>query len=205
MRKKGLFVSRVEMKSPICLISHFPYPMRKEEVLTFGHMGTSESKDYLIDAFFALLEKREFYACDVGSICNKAGVSRATFYRYFKSKQDIILTYFQRVEDRFLTIQGPITPYSNIKEFVYRTFDELCKEKDRLLLLVQADQIHLLNDFLNQEIEKDFKENHRGSVSMAYLYAGAMANLEVYYLTHGCKESPQELTETVLSFLKIGD
>jgi hypothetical protein len=49
-----------------------------------------------------LLQEHDYYAIDVTKISKKAGVSRATFYRIFQSKEDIIKAYFERSELEFL-------------------------------------------------------------------------------------------------------
>jgi hypothetical protein len=38
--------------------------------------------------------------------------------------------------------------------------------------------------------------------ALAYLYSGAVYNLEVYSLNNGAKETPQELRDLFLRFLK---
>lgn len=162
----------------------------------------THSKDYIIDGFFALLKEHDFYAIDVTKICKKAGVSRATFYRLFQSKEDIIKAYFARNELEFLLTRGPITPFSSIKEFIYSCFEKLAKEKDNLLALYHQNLIHYLFASLNEGVERDFAEHERGDKAMAYLYAGAVANLEVYYLAEGAKETPENLTKEFLHFLK---
>jgi AcrR family transcriptional regulator len=159
------------------------------------------SKDYIIDAFFSLLKEHDYYAIDVTKISKKAGVSRTTFYRVFQSKEEIIEAYFERSELEFLAAHSPLTPYSNPKEFIYACFAQLIKEKDNLAALYKQGLIHFLSKALNEGIEKDFAEHTRGDKASAYLYAGAICNLEVYYLANGMKENPEELTEELLKFL----
>jgi AcrR family transcriptional regulator len=162
----------------------------------------THSKDYIIDAFFSLLKEHDYYAIDVTKISKKAGVSRATFYRNFQSKEEIIKAYFERSELEFLAAHSPMNPYSDPKEFIYFCFEELAKERDNLLSLYHQGLIHDLSEALNAGIEKDFADHNRGDKAMAYLYAGAVYNLEVYYLSSGAKETPSELTEELLRFLR---
>jgi AcrR family transcriptional regulator len=161
----------------------------------------THSKDYLIDAFFALLQEHDYYAIDVTKISKKAGVSRATFYRIFQSKEEIIKAYFERSELEFLSTHSPMNPYSDPKEFVYLCFEKLGKEKDNLLALYHQGLIHYLSEALNDGIERDFAENERGDKATAYLYAGAVYNLEVYYLANGATDTPENLTKEFLRFL----
>jgi AcrR family transcriptional regulator len=163
----------------------------------------THSKDYIIDAFFSLLVSHDYYSSDVSKICKKAGVSRATFYRIFQSKEDIIRAFFERSKLVFLSNNHPINPYSDPREFVYACFKSLVEERDNLLSLYRAGLIHYLSEALNQGVEKDFAENKRGNKAEAYLYAGAVYNLEVYYLSQGAKETPEELTKDFLHFLRF--
>jgi len=76
------------------------------------------------------------------------------------------------------------------------------KRKKNLLSLYRQGLIHYLSEALNAGIEKDFADHQRGDKALAYLYAGAVYNLEVYYLSLGGKESPADLTEEFLRFLR---
>ena len=47
------------------------------------------SRDFIIEAFFLLLRDNKINDISIQSIRDKAGVSRVTFYRNFKDKNDI--------------------------------------------------------------------------------------------------------------------
>ena len=161
----------------------------------------THSKDYIIDAFFALLKEHDYYAIDVTKISKKAGVSRATFYRNFQSKEEIIKAYLERSEFEFLSVHSSMNPYRDPKEFIYLCFEKLNQEKANLLALYSQGLIHYLSEALNAGIEKDFADHERGDKAAAYLYAGAVYNLEVYYLANGARETPEVLTKELLRFL----
>lgn len=173
-----------------------------ERPLSSRSFMENHSKDYIIDAFFALLQEHDFYAIDVTKISKKAGVSRATFYRNFQSKEDIIQAYFEKNELDFLSAHAPMNPYSDPKEFIYFCFEKLGQEKANLLALYHHGLIHYLSEALNAGIEKDFADHQRGNKALAYLYAGAVYNLEVYYLANGAVETPENLTKEFLRFLR---
>jgi AcrR family transcriptional regulator len=175
--------------------------LRQKELFRLTAMET-RSKDYIIDAFFALLSEHDYYAIDVTKISKKAGVSRATFYRNFQSKEEIIKAYFERSEIEFLSAHSALNPYSDPREFVYYCFEKLGKEKANLLALYHQGLIHYLSEALNAGIEKDFADHERGDKAAAYLYAGAVYNLEVYDLANGAVETPANLTQEFLHFLR---
>ena len=52
------------------------------------------TRHYIVQALFKLMSEYRYDKISVTDIARKAGVGRATFYRYFKSKEDVILFYF---------------------------------------------------------------------------------------------------------------
>lgn len=53
-----------------------------------------KTKEIIIDSIKKLLEKQKFENITVQDIIEKAGVSRATFYKYFSSKYDLAAALF---------------------------------------------------------------------------------------------------------------
>jgi AcrR family transcriptional regulator len=160
------------------------------------------SKDNVVDAFFALLAEEDFSKISVSALCKRAGISRWNFSHLFPKKEDVVRAYFERSEFQFLSLHQPLTPYTNSSEFVFACFSLLCQEKDKLLLLNERGLISYLSLALNEGIERDFAECDPADKALAYLYSGAVYNLEVYSLNNGAKETPQELRDLFLRFLK---
>ncbi len=53
------------------------------------------TRHYIVQALFKLMSEYNYEKISVKDIAEKAGVGRATFYRHFKRKEDIILFYFE--------------------------------------------------------------------------------------------------------------
>ena len=62
---------RIKQKGGICIVNYAP-----EEYTRY----------YIVQALFKLMNEYEFEKISVTDIANKAGVGRATFYRYFKRR-----------------------------------------------------------------------------------------------------------------------
>ena len=60
------------------------------------------SKEYLTEALFLLLKKKPFAEISVTELCEKAGVSRLTFYRNYESREQVILDYYERSFQSYL-------------------------------------------------------------------------------------------------------
>lgn len=59
------------------------------------------TKHYIVTALFKLMHTTEYSAISISDITSKAGVGRATFYRHFKTKEDVILYWFNLNKDIF--------------------------------------------------------------------------------------------------------
>lgn len=55
----------------------------------------------IIEALFILMEKKPFSSITVTELINKAGVARATYYRNFNSKEDILRKYIHNILNEF--------------------------------------------------------------------------------------------------------
>ena len=52
------------------------------------------TRHYIVTALFKLMHEYEYEKIAITDIARKAGVGRATFYRYFKNKAEVITCYF---------------------------------------------------------------------------------------------------------------
>lgn len=59
------------------------------------------TKHYIVQALFRLMADYSYEKISILDIVKKAGVGRATFYRYFKSKEDVIKFYFEHNRIQF--------------------------------------------------------------------------------------------------------
>ena len=48
------------------------------------------SQECIVDAFIYLLGEKNFQNITVTEICKKAGVARITFYKYYKTTNDVL-------------------------------------------------------------------------------------------------------------------
>jgi AcrR family transcriptional regulator len=56
-------------------------------------------REQLMEAAFRLFEERGFDATTIDDVVNAVEVSRRTFFRYFKSKEDVLLGWFDRTDE----------------------------------------------------------------------------------------------------------
>jgi len=64
-------------------------------------MRIKYTREWTFEALSKLLEHKNYYEINITEIIEKAGISRATFYRNFKSKDDIVLLKVQMFFQEF--------------------------------------------------------------------------------------------------------
>jgi len=60
---------------------------------------TSDARERIIATAYDLFSRRGVRAVGIDEITDTAGVAKATLYRHFPSKDDLILAFLQRRED----------------------------------------------------------------------------------------------------------
>ena len=62
---------------------------------------TDYTRHYIAEALLKLMKAKDFRDITVTEIVKRAGVGRATFYRYFTDKESVIVYYFNRLNEKF--------------------------------------------------------------------------------------------------------
>ena len=76
------------------------------------------------EAFWELLEKKDFAYITVKEICEKAGVNRSTFYLHYETINDLLEESVQHIIDRFLEAM-PHDTYEFLDKVQTRPLEEL--------------------------------------------------------------------------------
>lgn len=152
-------------------------------------------RQYITEALLQLMKTKDYKTISVGEIAERAGVHRATFYRHFSSKEDVLRACLagiiqQSEGDRSLLRKDFVS-------FIQPVFQALYDKKEEILLLNRADLGSILLDVL-----KDYFGFDDGGVKNqyhnAYRIGGIYACL-LLWLSHAMKETPQQMAEIAAS------
>ena len=155
--------------------------------------------DNIIDAMFALLQEKDFENIRICEIANLAGVNRSTYYRHFRSRQDIARLYYQRLLERCFAEAHERRPDNEeYLRLIFRTFK---KEKEKLLLLDRNNLSFLFLEIMNSYFfaRKDNCSVH--SEIHFYYHVGGVFNIFLYWLHEDMKTSPDFLARIALAAL----
>lgn len=90
-------------------------------------MGVSSyTKHKIWEAFYELSAKVPFEKITVEKIVDHSGVSKATFYRHFRDKYDVLNYNSQAIAERIIGFK----PCANWREFLLRMFEEIESERE---------------------------------------------------------------------------
>lgn len=158
------------------------------------------TKHYIVTALFKLMNEYTYEKITVKDIVEKAGVGRATFYRYFKSKEEVIIYYFQHHTREFVFKQHF---YPRCREdYIKVVTDVLTMFKDNIepfRLLKKAHLCDLYLDFLNQNFVKTFeRDNPDKNRYLPYLYAGMLYNISIKWLEDNCAEEITDMATLIV-------
>ena len=66
-------------------------------------MKRAEKRKYIINKSTELFNKYGFHATSIDVIVAETGIAKTTLYRHFKTKEDLIVSVLQKVDDTFRT------------------------------------------------------------------------------------------------------
>lgn len=133
-----------------------------------------------------LMSENEYDKITMSAIAENANVGRATLYRYFNSKEEILLFCIENCLGKF--ISTPICPSSKdeYSKFVTDFLTVFNQHKALFKLIRQARKEHICLDFLN----KIFTDSPCNTTEYApYIYAGMLFNISMEWLDNDCKEN----------------
>ncbi len=159
------------------------------------------TKYYIVQALFKLMGEYEYEKINVTDIAKKAGVGRATFYRYFKRKEDVLVYYMDRNRQNFIFSQRY---YPRCREdylaLVKNVFELFRENKEPIKLMRRARLEYIYLDFLNKNFADMFCEEYPEQNGYApYLYAGMLFNVSMAWLDGDCAGSADDLAEVVVN------
>lgn len=164
-----------------------------------------EVKNSIAKALFLLLDQKSLSDITIKELVGKAGVARASFYRNFKSKEDVIQFFLESLlkdyKETYPADLAHIARYEN----VLRTFHYVFNFRFEFSVLFHAKLGQMLLDAINEYIitGTDLKQEKQLYKYPFYSYAGALYNVIYYWITTDCKESIEEITEAYFSSLHL--
>ncbi len=155
--------------------------------------------EYITDALLLLMQKKEYKDISITEICEKAGVTRMSFYRNFESKEDILKKWIVSVTDTFLEVSRISYKNDSNRDYFVKLFTHLKQYKEVCMAMYKENLIYLVKE----QFDRVFLSVHQAEYDAykSYFLAGGIYNVFLLWLMKGCRETPEELAgkmETML-------
>ena len=173
----------------------------------------SKNRQKLLEkTFFDLLKVKYYEDVTVSEICDKAGVPRKDFYRYFDCKEGLLNALIQHILDGYQEhcLQGKITKRtlkSELKSFFEFWIKEPCASLIKILnknsLLGHLNKFSLeYNNNKNFNASKFLPNETEQEVEQVFNFAiSGLMSMMFNWFNKGCKKSTDEMAETACRML----
>ena len=170
------------------------------------HPSTHLYMNMISDALIALLYEKEISLITITGLCDKAQVSRRTFYRHFIDKNSVVDYYVTKIMKN-LSLALRAVPLRDKRLFVL-TFFQFFVPYTHLFLVLNSNGLGEIaftsyikctttlafSDIFRND---DIGESARGSqYNMAYMLGG-LWSLLTYWMMNGCSKTPEELADII--------
>ena len=167
----------------------------------------NKTKGLIALAVYSLMFRKDYDSITVKEICEKAGISRMSFYRYYNKKDDIFVNY---CDERFEEFYESIHSMKDISvhDFTLKMFQFIYKYKRQIKVLKKANREFMLLDQLNSYakfILSNMKDNDevekKNNPLLAPFIAGGLFNVLMIWVDSEKQASPEEINDMLYSIL----
>lgn len=145
--------------------------------------------EHITESLLALLEDKPIEDISVSELCDRAGVGRASFYRNFNSKEDILRLYIDKLFEEWKGCQGlPLSAGIGMLFGHFRQHEAFYR------LLNERRLIHLLKDVILDimELKPDLPKGE--AYAKAFVAYSLYGWIEVWF-QRGMQESAEEMKQ----------
>lgn len=147
--------------------------------------------EHITDALLTLLKDKAITDISISELCDLAEIGRASFYRNFESKEDILRVYIQKISKEWTDEVGKKEnrPLSDLLSLLFAHFE---KHRDFYSLLNKRDLIYLLKDVMIELFGPKPESCKEDAYARAYFVYALYGWIEVWF-KRGMQETAEEI------------
>ena len=156
------------------------------------------TQDHFLHAFFTLLETHTYEEIKIVDICREAGLSRKTFYTYFKHKEDLLDYLAQIISLCYSATDDKSGHYHYFNFFYHMQKSVALLLKNNLWYDVTKRTTRQYTDLLYPHNWKQIlgEQYQNKDLFLEFMSYGSARLIELW-CEHGFKESPEDLCALV--------
>lgn len=159
------------------------------------------ARECMVSALMQLLETKPLSAISITELTDRAGVSRMTYYRNYKSKDEIFVTYLEDIMDSYRNDvenwedKGNYNDYKNMLH-CFRYFNE---HKDFIKCLFTCGMGNILLEALTSYMMETYYKG-RKDITLYYTlqaFSGSLFNLYIAWILRDTQESAETMASVI--------
>ena len=160
----------------------------------------SLTRNYIFEALYELLSRRNINEINVSEICEKAGVSRMSFYRNFSSKEDLVNKSLEKI---LISLKENLAKQEQINQYTVtrEIFATSLKYHKITKSFKNSDYLDKFTGYLAEKLFT-FAPEDKINPAKKYIpifYFSAVAGTLAVWLNNGAIETPEEMAKCICS------
>ncbi len=153
-------------------------------------------KQYITEALLLLMKEKEFGQIRINEITARAGVNRASFYRNFDSKEDVLQQYLRTQFDKQFQAVALAGKLRTVRDIFVNIFAFMKNSEQMLFVLYDHQFSHLLLDFIKSCCGANAEQENDVAFKNA-LIMGVVFGAVDEWIRRGCGQTPDEMADKV--------
>lgn len=147
--------------------------------------------EHITDAILELLQEKLIGDISISELCDLAGIGRASFYRNFESKEDILRRYINKIFKEW-TDEADKKENRPLNELLGLLFAHFEKHRDFYSLLNERNLVYLLKDVIIGLCGPKPEHSKIEAYASAYIAYTLYGWIEVWF-QRGMQETAEEI------------
>ena len=144
--------------------------------------------EHITDAVLKLMKSNDFADISISQICQEAGVGRASFYRNFESKEEVISRHLKKLLDDWWVVAIQ-KPDFNLVEAIFSHYWE---HRGLCMMLYKQNLAHLSLQSIKEACGPKPEQTNIVAYTTAYFSYGLYGWIEEWF-NRGMQETPKEM------------
>lgn len=146
--------------------------------------------EHITSALLKLMNQKDFGSISVSEICEKASVGRASFYRNFEGKEDVIAKHLKNLLYDWWAKEIAKPDFN----FVESVFEHYYKHRDLCIMLYKQGLAHISLQSIKEACGPKPEQPNIVAYTTAYFSYGLYGWIEEWF-KRGMQETPKEMDE----------
>lgn len=154
-------------------------------------------KESIEIALIKLMENKHISNISITELVQKAGVGRASFYRNFSSKEDVVRQYINKITINY--VKSKMTNFfeGDFTENLISLFTHLKNNHKYVSMLIDSNLLYMVKEQFDMAFKLYYKVY---DYKLAFL-SGGLFNTYSLWVSTGMKETPDEIAKSFTNSL----